>query len=118
MKYIAIKSHESWTNEHFDEQNTLKIANDADLAQWTPQVQTAERIELVFPKFNDGRAFTQAHVLRMQLDFKGDICATGDVLIDQLLQMQRCGFSSANLRADQNAEHGQKLLTQFSGFYQ
>ena len=61
-----------------------------------------ERIDLHFPKFSDGRAFSQAFLLRRRLGFEGDIRATGDVLIDQLVQMQRTGFSSAVLRADQD----------------
>jgi uncharacterized protein (DUF934 family) len=75
-------------------------------------------IELQFPKFTDGRAFSQAFLLRRRLGFTGTIRATGDVLIDQLLQMQRSGFSQAVLRADQNLAHGQTLLTQFPAFYQ
>ncbi|MFZ1365417.1 MAG: DUF934 domain-containing protein, partial [Brachymonas denitrificans] len=49
----------------------------------------------------------------------GTLRATGDVLIDQLLQMQRCGFDQAVLRADQDAAHGQRLLALFTqGYYQ
>lgn len=77
-----------------------------------------QRIDLHFPKFTDGRAFTQAVLLRKRLGFQGVIRATGDVLIDQLVQMQRCGFTEAVLRADQDMAHGQRLLQQFSGFYQ
>jgi uncharacterized protein (DUF934 family) len=40
------------------------------------------------------------------------------VLIDQLVQMQRSGFSSVVLRDDQNAEHGKKLLSHYPSFYQ
>ena len=50
--------------------------------------------------------------------FHGDIRAGGDVLVDQLSQMQRCGFSSAVLRADQDHAKGQQLLDHFSAFYQ
>jgi hypothetical protein len=64
------------------------------------------------------RAFSQALMLRRRCGFKGDIRATGDVLVDQLSQMQRCGFSSAVLRADQNLAKGRELLEHFSGFYQ
>ena len=74
-------------------------------------------IALDFPKFTDGRAFSQAHVLRRR-GFEGDIRATGDVLIDQLLQLQRSGFSSAVLREGQDAAHGERLLAHYSGFYQ
>ena len=82
------------------------------------QFQDIERIELYFPKFTDGRAFSQAVMLRRRCGFAGDIRATGDVLIDQIVQMKRTGFTSAVLRADQNAEHAQILMAQFSDFYQ
>ena len=95
--------------------DTLALANDGD-AQ-TLSLEGIARIDLNFPKFTDGRAFSQAFVLRRR-GFQGDIRANGDVLIDQLMQMQRSGFSSALLRADQNAEHGKKLLSQYSAFYQ
>ena len=95
--------------------DTLALANDGD-AQ-TLLLEGLARIDLHFPKFTDGRAFSQAFVLRRR-GFQGDIRAQGDVLIDQLMQMQRSGFSSALLRADQNAEHGKKLLSQYSAFYQ
>jgi len=95
--------------------DTLALANDVD-AQ-TLSLEGIARIYLHFPKFTDGRAFSQAFVLRRR-GFQGDIRAQGDVLIDQLMQMQRSGFSSALLRADQNAEHGKKLLSQYSAFYQ
>jgi uncharacterized protein (DUF934 family) len=75
-------------------------------------------IALHFPKFSDGRAFTQAHWLRRRLGFTGALIATGDVLIDQLQQMQRCGFSHAVLRADQDPVAAQRLLGLFSAFYQ
>jgi uncharacterized protein (DUF934 family) len=77
-----------------------------------------QRIDLHFPKFTDGRAFSQAVLLRKRLGFEGDIRATGDVLIDQLVQMQRCGFTEAVLREDQSLAHGEQLLRHFSGFYQ
>ena len=95
--------------------NTLALANDGDAH--TLALEGLARIDLHFPKFTDGRAFSQAFVLRRR-GFSGDIRAQGDVLIDQLMQMQRSGFSSALLRADQNAEHGKKLLNQYSAFYQ
>jgi uncharacterized protein (DUF934 family) len=77
-----------------------------------------DRIHLHFPKFTDGRAYSQAYLLRRRLGFAGDIRATGDVLVDQLLQMQRSGFSSAVLRADQNLFHAQRQLAHFANFYQ
>ena len=94
----------------------VTLANDADPSKLA--LDGVARIELHFPKFTDGRAFSQAYLLRRRLDFKGDIRATGDVLVDQLLQMQRSGFSSAVLRADQSLAHAQRQLAHFAGFYQ
>ena len=93
----------------------LSLENDADAH--AVDIQTLDGITLHFPKFSDGRAFSQAVILRRR-GFAGDIRARGDVLIDQLVQMQRCGFSSALLRADQDAAHGQHLMAHYSGFYQ
>lgn len=94
----------------------MKIANDVDVT--TQAWQEAECVELNFPKFTDGRAFSQAYVLRRRLGYHGEIRATGDVLVDQVLQMQRSGFSSAVLRADQNLEHAQAQLSRYASFYQ
>ena len=93
----------------------VRVANDAQVHSLT--LEGIACIELDFPKFTDGRAFSQAHVLRRR-GFVGDIRASGDVLIDQLLQLQRSGFSSAVLREGQDAAHGARLLAHYSGFYQ
>ena len=95
--------------------NHLRVANDAEVLSLA--LEGIGCIELDFPKFTDGRAFSQAHVLRRR-GFVGDIRATGDVLIDQLLQLQRSGFTSAVLREGQDAAHGARLLAHYSGFYQ
>ncbi len=96
--------------------NVLQLANDIDPR--TLNLEGVERIELQFPKFTDGRAYSQAYLLRRRLGFAGDLRATGDVLVDEVLQMQRSGFSSAVLRADQNLSHAQAQLTRFASFYQ
>ncbi len=99
----------------FEEPGVLRVANDTDIEG--VNLDGVSTVLLHFPKFTDGRAFSQAFVLRRR-GFTGDIRAHGDVLIDQLLQMQRSGFSSAVLRDDQDAAHGEKLLTHYKAFYQ
>jgi len=96
--------------------SVLRIANDVDPATCT--LQGVTRVELHFPKFADGRAFSQAVILRRRLGFQGDIRATGDVLIDQVQQMSRTGFSSAELRADQSLDKARAQLQRFADFYQ
>ena len=96
--------------------HTLTLANDANPRE--ADLAGVRTVVLHFPLFSDGRAFSQAHLLRRRLGFEGDIRATGDVLIDQLQQMQRSGFSQAVLRADQDLEHGRQLLSLYAAFYQ
>lgn len=94
----------------------LQLANDADVRGLS--LQGVTRIDLNFPKFTDGRAFSQALLLRRRLGFQGEIRATGDVLVDQLVQMQRSGFDSAVLRADQDPSVAQRQFDRYKDFYQ
>ncbi len=94
----------------------LVLANDADPRD--ASLDGITTVELQFPAFSDGRAFSQAFLLRRRLGFTGQIRATGDVLIDQLVQMQRSGFTQAVLRADQDLARGQALLAHYPAFYQ
>lgn len=94
----------------------LSVANDVDVT--TLSLYNVRRIDLVFPKFTDGRAYSQAFALRRRLGYQGALRATGDVLLDQLVQMQRCGFDEALLRTDQDAAQAERLLGHFQGFYQ
>ncbi len=103
-----------------DAEKTLQIANDADLAALAAEgaLEGVQRIELQFPKFTDGRAYSQALLLRRRYQFTGDIRATGDVLIDQLVHMHRSGFSSAVLAPGVNADAAQRQFDRFGAFYQ
>ena len=112
---LRILSAESVSAHDPADAGHLRLANDTEVHSLA--LDGIACIELDFPKFTDGRAFSQAHVLRRR-GFAGDIRATGDVLIDQLLQLQRSGFSSAVLREGQDAAHGARLLAHYSGFYQ
>ena len=96
--------------------NVLELANDQDPRKVS--FTGVDAIALNFPKFTDGRAYSQAFLLRRRLGFKGEIRATGDVLVDQLLQMQRSGFDVAVLRSDQDLDSARKQLARFGDFYQ
>ena len=96
--------------------NVLQLSNDADPTQVA--LDGVQRIDLVFPKFTDGRAYSQAFLLRRRLGFKGELRATGDVLVDQLQLMQRSGFDSAVLRADQSLAAAERALALFADFDQ
>ena len=108
------------SEDHVDngEPTVLQLPNDADPLAIEVCLDDVERIDLDFPKFTDGRAYSQAFLLRRRLGFKGDIRATGDVLIDQLVQMQRTGFSSAVLKEGVDASDAQRQFDRFAAFYQ
>ena len=112
MKLIASNAHPTGATD----QNVLEIANTEDPR--TLDLTGIARIDLHFPKFTDGRAYSQAFLLRRRLGFTGELRATGDVLIDQLVQMERTGFDVAVLRADQNIDFAQRQFDRFRGFYQ
>lgn len=96
----------------------VPLANDADPATLGERLASIERIDLYFPHFTDGRAYSQAYLLRRRLGFKGDLRATGDVLIDQLVQMERTGFSSAVLKEGVDPADAKRQFERFPGFYQ
>src|SRR5450759_4491575 len=100
MKLIAATDHPNKAASVNDDQHVIDLANQADPR--TLCLTDVHQINLEFPKFTDGRAYSQAFLLRRRLGFTGEIRATGDVLIDQLVQMQRSGFEAAILREDQN----------------
>ena len=114
MKLIAASAHSVKAIGQNDTQKSLEIANSDDPRDVS--LVGVERIELNFPKFTDGRAFSQAFLLSRRLGFKGEIVATGDVLIDQLAQMQRSGFTTAELRDDQPLDVAQRVLAAYPGF--
>jgi uncharacterized protein (DUF934 family) len=94
----------------------LQLANDMDPLEVS--LEGVDRIELGFPKFTDGRAYSQALLIRRRLGFRGDLRATGDVLVDQLVQMQRTGFSSAVLRGDKDVGEAKRQFERFPAYYQ
>jgi len=92
------------------------LPNDADPRE--AELSGVTTVFLNFPSFSDGRAFSQAFLLRRRQGFTGSICATGDVLVDQLQQMQRSGFTQAVLRADQDMAVAERQLARYAAFYQ
>lgn len=59
-----------------------------------PHLTRVTLVVLPFPKFGDGRSMSTARLLRERYGFGGEVRATGDVLIDQMVLMRRCGFDA------------------------
>lgn len=113
---MQILAHNDYQAPTASTATVLVLANDTNVLD--VNLDGITQIDLHFPAFTDGRAFSQAYLLRRRLKFAGDIRATGDVLIDQLVQMQRTGFSSAVLREDVDAADAQRQFERFGGYYQ
>ena len=112
MKIIAAHEHQPSAGG----QKVIELPNDAN--PFDLDLAGVDRIDLQFPKFTDGRAFSQARLLRGRLKFAGELRATGDVLIDQLVHMHRSGFSSAVLAEGVDPAAAQRQFERFSAFYQ
>ena len=95
------------------------LANDADVEEIAGELHRYSSIALVFPKWTDGRAYSQARLLRARFRFAGEIRATGEVLADMLPLLARCGFDAVQLRADQSQAVAERALAFFpQGHYQ
>jgi uncharacterized protein (DUF934 family) len=75
-------------------------------------------IEITFDAFTDGRGYSTAKLLRDRYGFTGELRAVGDVTIDQLFYLSRCGFNSFALRDDQDIASAKASLNAFSTGYQ
>ena len=96
----------------------VRVGNTQAVAELAPDLDRLELIVLEFPKFTDGRAYSQARLLRERYGYRNELRATGNVLRDQLLFMQRCGFDAVEFEhADPEAAWKASTAT-FSVFYQ
>jgi len=94
------------------------VPNDADIETLEADLPRLALIALQFPKWVDGRAYSQARLLRSRLRYGGEVRATGEVLVDMLPLLHRTGFDAVQLRADQSLESSQRALRFFASHYQ
>ena len=92
--------------------------NDQDPHLLEKDLEQVALIALEFPTFRDGRAYSQARILREELGFAGELRATGDVLIDQAFFMLRCGFDALDLPQNADQKAWLKAFQDFSLWYQ
>jgi uncharacterized protein (DUF934 family) len=92
--------------------------NDRRAAELEPWLGHFALIALVFPKFRDGRAYSQARLLRESYGFHGTLRATGDILRDQFQFLVRAGFDSFEVKKPADADVFAEVLGRYSVFYQ
>jgi uncharacterized protein (DUF934 family) len=97
----------------------ITLANDAEIIDLLPRLHKLTLIALQFPKWTDGRAYSQARLLRSRYRYRGELRATGDVLVDMLPLLERTGFDAVQLAEGQDQAAAERALQFFDrGHYQ
>ena len=92
--------------------------NNRDLDDLVPYLDRLAAVALVFPSFRDGRAYSQARLLRERHGYDGEMRATGQVLRDQFVFMSRAGFDAFEVKKDADADAFAATVKRYSVFYQ
>jgi len=92
--------------------------NDRPIGEIEPYLGQISLIALVFPSFRDGRAYSQARLLRERLGWEGPLRAIGNVLQDQFLLMERSGFDQIEAVKAADAKDFDEAVHRYSVFYQ
>lgn len=96
----------------------VQLAPTDDVTTLAADLDRLSLITVPFAAFTDGRGFSQARLIRERLGYTGELRAVGDVLIDQLDFMRRCGFDSFALRDDQSLSDAERAFRSLSLPYQ
>jgi uncharacterized protein (DUF934 family) len=92
--------------------------NNRDVGELGPHLGKLAAVALLFPIFRDGRAYSQARLLRERYDYRGEVRATGQVLRDQFVFMLRAGFDTFEVKKQADAEAFAQTVKRYSVFYQ
>jgi uncharacterized protein (DUF934 family) len=92
--------------------------NNRNLDDVVPYLDRLAAVALVFPTFRDGRAYSQARLLRERYGYDGELRATGQVLRDQFVFMLRAGFDAFEVKKQADAEAFAETVKRYTVFYQ
>ena len=112
--------HASVTVDAFLDQsnaNAVRVEPGDDVRALLPHIGQIQLVEVNFPAFGDGRGYSSARILR-EAGYVGEIRAVGDVLVDQLPHMKRCGFDAFEPDNALNAEDVENALNRWPDVYQ
>lgn len=88
-----------------------------DARDLLPYLDRLKLVEVNFPAYTDGRGYSAARILR-EAGYKGELRAAGDVLVDQLAYMRRCGFDSFAPEHPLNAADAEAAMARYAEVYQ
>lgn len=92
--------------------------NDQPVGALASHLDRLALVALHFPSFRDGRAYSQARLLRERYGFQGELRATGQVLRDQFILLLRAGFDAFEISKDADADAFSQAIGRYSVFYQ
>src|SRR3954466_6031189 len=92
--------------------------NNRDVDDLVPYLDRLAAVALAFPSFRDGRAYSQARLLRERHCYDGELRATGQVLRDQFVFMLRAGFDAFEVKKDADADAYAATVKRYPVSYQ
>lgn len=95
----------------------VRLEPDEDARALIPFLDRIALVEVAFPKYRDGRGYSTARILR-EAGYTGELRAAGDVLVDQIAAMRRCGFDAFAPDAALDMEKVKEALGRFTAVYQ
>ena len=96
----------------------VRIEAGDDVRRLAPYIDRLRLVEVSFPRFRDGRGYSAARILREEMGYTGELRAAGDVLVDQIWHMRRCGFDSFAPDKPLDLEAVERALTRYAHVYQ
>jgi uncharacterized protein (DUF934 family) len=97
--------------------HAVRVEAGEDVRKLIPHLGRLRLVEISFPRFRDGRGYSAARILR-ESGYTGELRAEGDVLVDQILFMRRCGFDSFAPAQPLDARLVEEALARFPFVYQ
>lgn len=97
--------------------SAVRLEAGDDARALLPHLQRLQLVEVSFPSFRDGRGYSAARILR-EAGYAGELRAAGDVLVDQLPLMRRCGFDAFAPEAEIDAAALRASLERYDDRYQ
>jgi uncharacterized protein (DUF934 family) len=92
--------------------------NDRNVSELAPFLDRLALVALIFPAYKDGRAYSQARLLRERYGYRGELRATGQVLRDQFVFLVRAGFDSFDVVKPADAAAFEEAVKRYSVFFQ
>ena len=92
--------------------------NDRNISELAPYLDKLALVALVFPIFRDGRAYSQARLLRERYGYRGEMRATGQILRDQFVFYLRAGFDAFDVLKPADAAAFEETAKRYSVFFQ